>query len=47
MRSAQPSPRPLVALRRLGRDEVLPGFVYASSEKYGPGRLWVLIVYGR
>jgi len=34
-------------LRNAGWTRVGVGALYASSKEYGPGRLWVLIVYGR
>jgi uncharacterized protein YkwD len=34
-------------LRNAGWTRVGVGALYASSKQYGPGRLWVLIVYGR
>jgi len=34
-------------VRNAGWTRVGVGALYASSKEYGPGRLWVLIVYGR
>ena len=44
------APEDVVASKNLGEPawtKLGVGAIYASSEKYGPGRLWVLIVYAR